>query len=148
MATVEVFDPPMCCSTGVWGPSVDPALAAFAADLGWFADQGVVVERYNLSQEPKAFADSGLVRELLTERGDEVLPAVVVDGALHSSGRYPSRGAAGLDRPGVQPGRDARGRPWTHAGAGRGGLDAPNVDPLATAAAYRERVVGPCRCRL
>ena len=108
MATVEVFDPPMCCSTGVCGPSVDPALAAFAADLGWLADQGVVVERHNLSQEPKAFADSDLVRGLLAERGDEALPAVVVDSALRSSGRYPSRpelatwalrtgGAEGLD---------------------------------------------------
>ncbi|MDA8360178.1 MAG: arsenite efflux transporter metallochaperone ArsD [Actinomycetota bacterium] len=89
--TIEVFDPPMCCSTGVCGPSVDPALATFAADLGWLADQGVVVERHNLSQEPKAFADSSLVRELLAEHGDEALPAVVVDGALRSSGRYPSR---------------------------------------------------------
>lgn len=91
MAMVEVFDPPMCCSTGVCGPSVDLALATFAADLGWLADQGVLVERHNLSQEPKAFADSDLVRELLTERGDDALPAVVIDGGLCSSGRYPSR---------------------------------------------------------
>ena len=108
MATVEVFDPPMCCSTGVCGPSVDPALAAFAADLAWLAEQGAAVERHNLSQEPKAFADAKLVRELLAERGDEALPAVVVDGVLRSSGRYPSRAelaawalgtdaAAGLD---------------------------------------------------
>ncbi|MGC8627742.1 MAG: arsenite efflux transporter metallochaperone ArsD [Acidimicrobiales bacterium] len=91
MSTVEVFDPPMCCSTGVCGPSVDPALATFAADLGWLAEQGVVVERHNLSQEPKAFADSDLVRNLLAERGDKALPAVTVDGALRSFGRYPSR---------------------------------------------------------
>jgi len=108
MATVKVFDPPMCCSTGVCGPSVDPALAAFAADLGWLAEQGVAVERHNLSQEPKAFADEELVRELLAERDDEALPAVLVDGVLRSSGRYPSRAelaawamgsdaAAGLD---------------------------------------------------
>lgn len=91
MTTVEVFDPPMCCSTGVCGPSVDPALATFAADLSWLADQGVVVERHNLSQEPKAFAESDLVRGLLTERGDEALPAVVVAGELRSSGRFPTR---------------------------------------------------------
>lgn len=91
MAKIEVFDPPMCCSTGVCGPSVDPALSTFAADLSWLADQGVVVERHNLSQEPKAFAESDLVRGLLTERGDEALPAVVVDGELRSSGRFPTR---------------------------------------------------------
>jgi AhpD family alkylhydroperoxidase len=91
MAKVEVFDPPMCCSTGVCGPSVDPALAAFAADLAWLGDQGVVVERHTLSQEPQVFAERELVRELLAERGDDALPAVVVDGELRSSGRYPSR---------------------------------------------------------
>jgi AhpD family alkylhydroperoxidase len=91
MDTVEVFDPPMCCSTGVCGPSVDPALATFAADLTWLADQGATVERHNLSQEPKAFAERDLIRGLLAERGEDALPAVVVAGELRSSGRYPTR---------------------------------------------------------
>ena len=120
MTTVEVFDPPMCCSTGVCGPSVDPALAAFAADLGWLAQQGVVVERHNLSQEPKAFADQDLVRELLAERGDEALPAVVVDGALRSSGRYPSR---------------AELTAWAKGTGGAGGLDATTAELVAMGAA-------------
>ena len=91
MTTVEVFDPAMCCSTGVCGPSVDPALATFAADLGWLAHQGVPVERHSLSQEPGAFAESDLVRQLLVEHGEKALPAVVVDGELRSSGRYPTQ---------------------------------------------------------
>ena len=91
MTTVEVFDPPMCCSTGVCGPSVDPALATLAADLAWLAHQGVPVERHNLSQEPGAFAERDLVRQLLVERGEKALPAVVVDGELRSSGRYPTQ---------------------------------------------------------
>ncbi len=56
MPVVRVFDPPMCCSTGVCGPSVDPDLARFSADLDWLKKEGVRVERYNLSQEPGAFA--------------------------------------------------------------------------------------------
>lgn len=91
MSVIEVFDPPMCCSTGVCGPSVEPALATFAADLGALIDQGVSVTRYNLSQEPKAFAEDSMVRELLHERGDGVLPVVRVNGQLRSSGRYPTR---------------------------------------------------------
>jgi AhpD family alkylhydroperoxidase len=91
MTTVEVFDPAMCCSTGVCGPSVDPALATFAADLAWLARQGVPVERHNLSQEPGAFAERDLVRQLLVEHGEKALPAVVVDGELRSSGRYPTQ---------------------------------------------------------
>lgn len=91
MTRVEVFDPPMCCSTGVCGPSVDPALAAFAADLQWAGEQGAEVTRYNLSQQPGPFAERADVRTLLAERGDEALPVVVVDGEVRSSGRYPGR---------------------------------------------------------
>jgi len=50
--TIRVFDPPMCCPTGVCGPAVDPDLARFSADLAWLTDQGVSVERFNLSSSP------------------------------------------------------------------------------------------------
>ncbi|MGC8510424.1 MAG: arsenite efflux transporter metallochaperone ArsD [Acidimicrobiales bacterium] len=91
MSTIEVFDPPMCCSTGVCGPRVDPALATFASDLDVLSNQGVTVTRHNLSQEPKAFAEDPAVRELLHERGDEVLPVIWVNGQLRATGRYPTR---------------------------------------------------------
>ena len=35
MSTIRVFDPAMCCSTGICGPAIDPQLARFAADLSW-----------------------------------------------------------------------------------------------------------------
>lgn len=54
MIAVRVFDPAMCCSTGICGPSVDPQLVRFAADLDWLKGQGVSVERFNLSQQPGA----------------------------------------------------------------------------------------------
>lgn len=88
---LEVFDPAMCCSTGVCGPSVDPALAAFAADLGWVASTGAEVRRYNLGQEPGAFAGNEQVRTLLQDKGEDALPVVFVDGEFRSSGRYPTR---------------------------------------------------------
>lgn len=91
MAKVEVFDPPMCCSTGVCGPAVDPALAEFAASLQWLAEQGASVTRYNLAQQPGPFAGHAGIRALLAEGGDDALPAVVVDGELRSSARYPAR---------------------------------------------------------
>jgi hypothetical protein len=91
MASVEVFDPAMCCSTGVCGPSVDPALARFAADLEWLAGQGVTVARATLSQEPEKFIACSLVREAVSTQGAEALPVVLVDGRLRSSGRYPGR---------------------------------------------------------
>lgn len=49
--TIQVFDKPMCCSTGICGPEVDQALVRFASDLDWLHRQGVQIERYNLSQQ-------------------------------------------------------------------------------------------------
>lgn len=90
MKKLEVYDPAMCCSTGVCGPEVDPALVAFAADLKWAAEQGVVVQRYNLGQEPQAFAaNPAVVREM--EAGMDRLPIIAIDGHVVSTGVYLSR---------------------------------------------------------
>lgn len=88
--TLRVFDPAMCCSTGVCGPSVDPELARFAADVDWLQKQGVAVERYNLAQQPAAFAATPAVKEALN-RGSEVLPLVLVGDRIAVEGAYPSR---------------------------------------------------------
>ena len=69
MKNIEVFDPAMCCSTGVCVPSVDPALVRFGADLDWLATRGVPVERFNLAQQPGAFAERDLVSLALREKG-------------------------------------------------------------------------------
>ena len=88
---VQVFDPPMCCSTGVCGPNVDPVLPRFAADLEWLKGRGVDIDRYNLAQQPAAFAGNEAVRSEITERGVECLPIVLVDGRVMSRGEYPTR---------------------------------------------------------
>ena len=90
MKKLEVFDPAMCCSTGVCGVDVDPVLAQFAADLKWVEAHGVVVARHNLGQEPQAFAaNPAVVKEM--EAGLDRLPILVVDGHIVSTGLYPSR---------------------------------------------------------
>ena len=91
MTAVRVFDPAMCCSTGICGPSVDPALVRFSADLDWLKSQGVSVERFNLSQQPAAFAEDAAVKTALESKGEAGLPRVKVDGEVKSSGTYPSR---------------------------------------------------------
>lgn len=91
MTTVHVFDPAMCCSSGVCGTSVDPRLARFAADLDWLKSQGVAVERFNLSQQPAAFAADSEVKDALESKGEAGLPLVKVNGDVRSIGTYPSR---------------------------------------------------------
>jgi AhpD family alkylhydroperoxidase len=91
MKKIQIYDPPMCCSTGVCGPDVDPKLVRFAADLKWLGDQGAAVERFNLTQTPVAFAENEIVRTALTEKGEAALPLVLVDGRSVASGTYPTR---------------------------------------------------------
>ncbi len=88
---IEVFDPAMCCSTGVCGPSVPPALARFAGDLDWLARKGIEVTRHNLAHEPQAFIACEPARAALVEQGEEALPLILLDGEAISSGRYPYR---------------------------------------------------------
>ena len=91
MKTIQVYDKPMCCSTGVCGPEVDPVLPRFAADLDWLKSQGHQVERYNLAQQPQEFIQNPDVHQLLSTQGTECLPVVVVDGKVVSRCGYPSR---------------------------------------------------------
>lgn len=90
MRKLEIYDPAMCCSTGVCGPEVDPVLVQFAADLQWVTTQGVEVKRYNLGQEPQAFAaNPTVVKEM--EAGMDRLPIVAVDGIIVAAGIYLTR---------------------------------------------------------
>jgi AhpD family alkylhydroperoxidase len=88
---IQVFDPPMCCSTGVCGPSVDPALVRFAADLDWLKANGIAAERFNLAQQPGTFVESEVVRTALEEEGNDCLPLIVVEGQIVSRAIYPDR---------------------------------------------------------
>lgn len=88
---VNVFDPAMCCSTGICGPSVDPQLVRFAADLDWLKSSGATVERFNLSQQPGVFVEHTAVKQALDAKGEAALPVVMFDGQVKSTGTYPSR---------------------------------------------------------
>lgn len=91
MSIFQVYDPAMCCSTGVCGPSVDPVLPRFAADLDWLRSKGVQVERFNLAQEIAAFTANAIVKTALQSKGTECLPMILVDGNVVSEGAYPTR---------------------------------------------------------
>ena len=91
MKTIQIFDPALCCSSGVCGVDVDQALVSLAADLDWAKQQGLVVERFNLAQQPMDFAQNATVRAFLERSGAEALPLVLVDGEVALAGRYPNR---------------------------------------------------------
>ncbi|TRW45755.1 arsenite efflux transporter metallochaperone ArsD [Georgenia yuyongxinii] len=91
MSTIEVFEPALCCSTGVCGTDVPQELVNFSADLDWLRSQGGDIARFNLASEPTAFAGRPAVVQFLQLSGSEGLPLVLVDGAVAMTGRYPGR---------------------------------------------------------
>lgn len=88
---IEVFDPALCCSTGICGVDVDQQLVNFSADVEWVKQQGAEIERFNLAQQPLSFAENVTVKSFLERSGQEALPLILVDGEIALAGRYPNR---------------------------------------------------------
>jgi hypothetical protein len=91
MAKIQIFDPALCCSTGVCGVDVDQKLVSFTADADWAKQNGAQIERFNLAQQPMAFAENAVVKSFLERSGPEALPLILVDGEVALAGRYPNR---------------------------------------------------------
>ena len=91
MKKIQIFDPALCCSSGVCGSDVDQKLVDFSADVQWAKQQGLSIERLNLAQQPMAFAENAAVKGLLQRSGEAALPITLVDGEVAFAGRYPGR---------------------------------------------------------
>ncbi|MFN4153853.1 MAG: arsenite efflux transporter metallochaperone ArsD [Paracoccaceae bacterium] len=91
MTTITVYDPAMCCSTGICGTDVDQKLVDLAADLDWLKTQGVSVQRFGLSREPAEFAANDTIRQIMQDSEGDDLPVFLIDGTLKAKARYPSR---------------------------------------------------------
>ncbi|NTU58394.1 MAG: arsenite efflux transporter metallochaperone ArsD [Chlorobiaceae bacterium] len=91
MKSIQVFEPALCCSTGVCGVDVDQKLVSFTADVAWAKQNGVAIERFNLAQQPLTFAENPIVREFLDRSGQEALPLTLVGGDMVLAGVYPTR---------------------------------------------------------
>ena len=91
MKKIQIFDPALCCSSGVCGVEVDQKLVDFAADVDWAKQNGARIERFNLAQQPMAFAENAVVKGMLERSGEGALPLTLVDGEVAFAGRYPTR---------------------------------------------------------
>ena len=90
MKKMTIFEPAMCCSTGVCGPSVDLELLRVATVLNNLKKKEIIVERFNLTSNPQAFVDNKVVNELLNTEGVDILPVVIVDGKVFKTKAYPT----------------------------------------------------------
>lgn len=85
-----IFEPAMCCSTGVCGPSVDKELLRISTVINNLKNNGIVVERYNLSSNPQVFVDNAEINNMLNNDGIEIFPVTMVDGVVVKTKEYPT----------------------------------------------------------
>ncbi|MGN0806530.1 MAG: arsenite efflux transporter metallochaperone ArsD [Candidatus Coproplasma sp.] len=90
MKTMEIFEPAMCCSTGLCGVSIDPELLRVSTNLNSLKAHGIIINRYNLSSAPAAFVSNAAVNQELHENGGDNLPLILVDGKIVIKKRYPT----------------------------------------------------------
>lgn len=90
MKTMKIYEPAMCCPTGLCGIGVDPELLRISTVLNTLKQSGVEVQRFNLSSAPAEFIKSKAVTEYLQKFGPEKLPVATVEDMIVIAGRYPT----------------------------------------------------------
>ncbi|MHB8130533.1 MAG: arsenite efflux transporter metallochaperone ArsD [Mobilitalea sp.] len=90
MKKMQIFEPAMCCSTGLCGVGVDQELLRISTVLNTLKNNGVQVDRFNLSSAPQEFVTNKIVNNYIKEKGVDGLPVVVMDDEITITGRYPS----------------------------------------------------------
>lgn len=111
MKTMQIFEPAMCCSTGLCGVSVDPELLRISTVLNTLKQNKINVERFNLASSPMEFVNNKAVNGFINKFGPKKLPVTVVDGTIVISGRYPTNEefTSWLDLPATLLGKQASG---------------------------------------
>lgn len=89
MKKMQIFEPSMCCPTGLCGVSADPELLRISTVLNTLEKNGIKVERYNLTNSPGAFITNKVVNNYIKAKGVDALPITVLDGEIIISRRYP-----------------------------------------------------------
>ena len=89
MKIIEIYEPPLCCPTGVCGPAPDPDLAALQETILKLKKVGFSAERIALNQQPERFMNNPVVKDIIMSEGKESLPITLVEGKLVIKGRYP-----------------------------------------------------------
>lgn len=87
---IELFDPPMCCPTGLCGPTLDQALLDLNEMILKLQSEGLRVERYQMTTNPNAFLANAEVMQLVRDKQMEALPITVVKGKVIKVGVYPT----------------------------------------------------------
>lgn len=87
---IVIYDPPMCCSTGVCGPNPDQSLIDLQDTLKKVKKLGVEVERCLITQSPHKFRENPAIIKLIQEKQLKALPITTCNEKIVKTGAYPT----------------------------------------------------------
>ena len=90
MKKMYIYEGAMSCSTGVCGVSPDEELMRVSSLVDKLNKSGAKIERYNLTNNTKEFVENKTINKLLAEKGEDILPVVIVDDEVVMTASYPS----------------------------------------------------------
>ncbi len=90
MKKMEIFEPAMCCESGLCGVSIDPELLRIAAAINTLKQKGIEIIRYNLNSKPEEFVTNPVINGIINEKGAEALPVILINDEIVMQGKYPS----------------------------------------------------------
>ena len=87
---IKIFDPPLCCPTGICGPTVDQTLNDVNEMIAFLQKEGIQVERYQMTSHPHSFLNNTEVMKLVQEKQMAALPITVIYNQVIKTGSYPT----------------------------------------------------------
>jgi len=91
MKKISIYEPAMCCSTGLCGVGVDSELLRITTLIDSLKKKGIEIERYNLSNAPMKFVQNASVNKFINTEGVDALPLILVNDEIKLIGRYPTK---------------------------------------------------------
>lgn len=90
MKKMSIYEPAMCCETGICGVNVNPELLRISTVLNNLKKNGIEIKRFNLTSAPMEFVNNKTINDFVNTKGVDELPAVMLDGEIVITGRYPT----------------------------------------------------------
>lgn len=87
---LKIYDPALCCPTGLCGVNIDPELMRIAVVFETLKKKGIPVERFNLRDNPQVYVDNKTINDCLMKESADVFPITTLDGEIVLKKTYPS----------------------------------------------------------
>jgi hypothetical protein len=87
---IRIYEPGMCCPTGLCGPSINPEIMRITTVMNTLEKDNVDIKRFNLTSNPDEFVNNNIINNLLVNEGEEVFPVTLLNDEIVKKRNYPN----------------------------------------------------------